>query len=89
MTRVAGIGSQFWTHGGQRKKTEIVINKKCYIGSAVKFGQGVEISENSYIGLGSVVIDTFDLPNVLIFGNPARIVKKDIIARQSLVGKEL
>ena len=83
-TRIAGRGSQFWTHGGQRKKTAIVINEKCYVGSAVRISQGVEIAKNSYIGLGSVVVDTFNLPNVLIFGNPARIIKKDIIARKSL-----
>ncbi len=88
-TRIAGRGSQLWTHGGQREKTEIVINEKCYVGSAVKIAQGVEIAENSFIGLGSVVVDTFDEPNVLIFGHPAKIVKENIIARKSLENKNL
>lgn len=87
LTRIAGRGSQFWTHGGQRDQRAIVINDKCYVASAVRISQGVEIAENSFIGLGSVVVDTFDEPNVLIFGNPAKIVKKDIIARKSLIGK--
>lgn len=83
-TRIAGRGSQFWTHGGQKKKTAIVINEKCYVGSAVRISQGVEIAKNTYIGLGSVVVDSFDLPNVLLFGHPAIVVKKNIIARKSL-----
>jgi acetyltransferase-like isoleucine patch superfamily enzyme len=88
-TRIAGRGSQFWTHGGQRKKTEIVINKKCYVGSAVRISQGVEIAENTFIGLGSVVTDTFNKPNILIFGHPAKIVKENIIARKSLENKKI
>lgn len=83
-TRIAGRGSQFWTHGGQKEKCEIVINEKCYIGSAVRISQGVEISKNTFIGLGSVVTRTFEKPNVLIFGNPAEIVKDGVIARKSL-----
>lgn len=82
--RIAGRGSQFWTHGGQKERCEIVINEKCYIGSAVRISQGVEISENSFIGLGSVVSRTFNKPDVLIFGNPAKIVKEGISARKSL-----
>ncbi len=88
-TRIAGCGSQFWTHGGQRKQTEIVINKKCYVGSAVRISQGVAIAENTFIGLGSVVVDTFDEPNVLIFGHPAKIVKENIVARKSLENKDI
>ncbi|WP_232507972.1 acyltransferase [Desulfobacula toluolica] len=84
-TRIAGRGSQFWTHGGQREKTEIVINEKCYVGSAVRMTQGVEIAQNSYVGLGSVVVDSFKSPDILIFGHPAKNIKNDIIARKSLV----
>jgi acetyltransferase-like isoleucine patch superfamily enzyme len=82
--KIAGRGSQFWTHGGQRKNTAVVLNEKCYIASAVRISQGVEIAENSFIGLGSVVVETFDTPNVLIFGNPAKILKTNITARLSL-----
>jgi serine acetyltransferase len=55
----------------------------------VRIAQGVEIAENSYIGLGSVVIDTFNEPDVLILGFPAKIVKKNIIARKSLENKNI
>ncbi|MEE9344538.1 MAG: hypothetical protein V3U88_02920 [Methylococcales bacterium] len=85
LTRIAGRSSQFWTHGGQRKQHAITINEKCYIGSAVMVAQGVQIAENSFVGLGSIVIDSFDEANVLIAGNPARIVKRDIVARRSLL----
>jgi serine acetyltransferase len=51
----------------------------------VKFSQGVKISENSFVGMGSVVVDMFDESGVLILGHPAKIVKKNIIARKSLV----
>ncbi len=74
---------------GQKEQKKIVINKKCYIGSVVRIAQGVEIAENSYIGLGSVVIDTFNEPDVLILGFPAKIVKKNIIARKSLENKNI
>ena len=84
-SRIAGRSSQFWTHGGQRPETTITINEKCYIGSGVLFAQGVSIAENTFVGLGSVVVDSFDEPDVLLFGHPAQIVKKGIIARKSLV----
>jgi acetyltransferase-like isoleucine patch superfamily enzyme len=84
-TRIAGRGSQFWTHGGQRKEHAITIHEKCYIGSAVMIAQGIQIAENSFVGLGSIVIDSFDEANVLIAGNPAKIVKRDIVARRSLL----
>lgn len=83
-SRIAGRGSQFWTHGGQRSETAIAIQEKCYIGSAVRITQGVNIPENTYVGLGSVVVDSFDEPGTLIFGNPAKVVKKGITARKSL-----
>jgi acetyltransferase-like isoleucine patch superfamily enzyme len=89
LVRIAGRGSQFWTHGGQRKKTAVILNEKCYIAAAVRFAQGVEIAENSFVGLGSVVVESFDTPNVLIFGNPAKILKTNIIARLSLLDDEL
>lgn len=85
LTRIAGRGSQFWTHGGQRSKTAVVIHERCYVGSAVRVSQGVEIAKNSFVGLGSVVVDSFNEPNVLIFGQPAKVVRKEINARLSLV----
>lgn len=87
-SRIAGQGSQFWTHGGQREKTEIVIGVKCYIGSAVRFAQGVTICDNTYVGLGSVVVHSSDEQGVLLAGNPAKVVKRNITARKSLEKKK-
>jgi acetyltransferase-like isoleucine patch superfamily enzyme len=83
-SRIAGKDSQFWTHGGQRDRSDIVIGEKCYIGSAVCIAQGVTIADNTYIGLGSVVVYNSEEPGVLLAGNPAKVVKRGIIARKSL-----
>lgn len=83
-TRIAGRGSQFWTHGGQRKETAITIGDRCYIASGVRMAQGVSIASNSFIGLGSVVTESFDEADVLIFGCPAIVIKRGIKARLSL-----
>ena len=53
---VAGLGSQFWTHGGKvRADRDIVIGNNCYIASAVRFAQGVKITDNSLVPLGSII----------------------------------
>lgn len=83
-TRIAGMNSQFWTHGGQRSKSTLTIGERCYIGSAVKFAQGTSVADNSFVGLGSVVVDSFEERDVLISGFPAVIVKRGIVARRSL-----
>jgi acetyltransferase-like isoleucine patch superfamily enzyme len=83
-SRIAGYGSQFWTHGGQREKSEIIIGEKCYIGSAVRVAQGVTIADNTYVGLGSVVVHNSDEQGVLLAGHPAKVVKQGITARKSL-----
>lgn len=40
--------------------------------------KGAEIAENSIIGTGSIVTKSFNEKNVLITGNPAKIVKENI-----------
>jgi acetyltransferase-like isoleucine patch superfamily enzyme len=59
----------------------IVLNKSIIIGSNVWIGAnvvilpGVEIGNNVTIGAGSVVTKSFDRDNLVIAGNPARIIK--------------
>lgn len=84
-TRIAGRRSQFWTHGGQRRSTELVIGDECYIGSGVLIAQGLKIANNCFIGLGSVVVSSIETPGSLVSGNPARVLKTGITARLSLV----
>lgn len=74
---IAGIESQFWTHGAGSKKRMIKIGNDCYIGSAVRFAPSTSIGNNSLVAVGSVVSDQFENENVLIGGVPARVIKKN------------
>lgn len=68
------------------KKTGHILNNiaDMYIGNHVWVGENVailkntKISDNSIIGLGSIVTKKICEPNVVIAGNPAKIIKKDI-----------
>ena len=52
-----------------------VVKKRASIGTSVTILGGITIGENSLVGAGSVV--TKDVPaNVVVAGNPARIIKK-------------
>lgn len=72
---IAGYGSQFWTHGGNKADIDIVIGNQCYIASSVCLVPGASIADNTIVGIGSVVTKKFTEPKTLIAGNPA-IVKK-------------
>lgn len=66
--------------------TKEVINspQNIYIGNHVWLGyrttilKGVQISDFSVVGTGSVVTKSFSEPNVIIAGNPARVVRHNI-----------
>ncbi len=52
-----------------------LVKKRASIGTSVTILGGITIGENSLVGAGSVV--TKDVPsNVVVAGNPARIIKK-------------
>ncbi len=74
---IAGCASQFWTHGASTTDREINIGEHCYIGSAVRFSPGSSINNNTIVALGSVVTRKFDMDNVLIGGQPAKILKEN------------
>lgn len=75
---IGGCGSQFWTHGGIGfTYRDIIIGEDCYIGSAVRFSAGSSIGKNSIVGLGSIVTKTFEKENVLIAGQPAKILREN------------
>lgn len=71
---IAGLGSQFWTHGAGVRERNILIGEQCYIGSAVRFAPGSYIGNRNIVSLGSVVTEEFNVENALIGGMPARIL---------------
>ncbi len=56
----------------------IIIGNHVWIGNTVLINKGVRIPDNSIVGTGSVVTKAFDCGNVVIAGNPSKIVKEGI-----------
>jgi acetyltransferase-like isoleucine patch superfamily enzyme len=75
---VAGIRSQFWTHGSMNSEVNITIGQECYIGSGVKFAAGTSIADFSLCALGSVVTKKFIESNKLIGGVPAKEISSNV-----------
>lgn len=69
---IAGINSQFWTHGNGVTDRDIHIDQSCYIGTSCIFCPGSEISEGTTVGAGTVVTRKFKKPGVLIVGTAGR-----------------
>ncbi len=82
-TIIAGVRSQFWTHGGMTTDVDINIGNNCYISSGVKFTPGTNIEDDTLCAMGSVVGKKFDTPNVLIAGVPAKVIKEKINWREN------
>lgn len=74
-TSIAGLGSQFWTHGAGVKDRNIAIGDDCYIGAGVLFSPGSSIHNNTIVALGSVVTRAFHTNNLMLGGVPAAIIK--------------
>ncbi|HNQ94895.1 MAG TPA: hypothetical protein PKK96_09110 [Anaerolineales bacterium] len=74
---VAGIGSQFWTHGVGVRDRDIEIGSDCYLGSAVRFAPGSSIGDNVLVAMGSVVSGKLDVSNALVGGVPAKVLKEN------------
>lgn len=56
----------------------VVIGDHVWIGRRVCILKGVCLSENTIVGMGSVVTKSFENGNISIAGNPAEIIKKDV-----------
>ncbi len=74
---IAGMGSQFWTHGAGVTARDIQIGRDCYLGSAVRFAPGSGVGEHVIVAMGSVVAKRFDISNAMLGGMPARVLKED------------
>lgn len=56
----------------------IEIGNHVWVGRDVKIGKNTKISDDSIVGWASVVTKKFDETNVIVAGNPAKIVKREI-----------
>lgn len=74
---IAGIDSQFWTHGAGVTERDIIIGKDCYIGSAARFSPGSSIGDNVLVAMGGVVTGNLDENNALVGGIPAKVLKSN------------
>jgi len=74
---IAGIGSQFWTHGAGVRERDVVIGENCYLGSAVRFAPGSSIGDGVLVAIGSVVASELPVDMALVSGVPARVLKEN------------
>jgi acetyltransferase-like isoleucine patch superfamily enzyme len=57
----------------------IIIGKNVWIGCRAMILKGAVIADDSIVASGTTVNKTFNHPNVIIAGNPARVVKENIL----------
>ncbi len=55
---------------------DVIIGEKCWIGMNAMILPGVKLGNYTIVGAGSVVTKSFSEGNVIVAGNPAKIIKK-------------
>ncbi len=75
-TVIAGLGSQFWTHGaGFAGERTVTIGADCYVGSAVRIAPGSRIGNDNVVAMGAVLAGDFSgMTKSLIGGVPAKVI---------------
>jgi acetyltransferase-like isoleucine patch superfamily enzyme len=74
---IAGIGSQFWTHGAGNRDQRVEIGSDCYVGSAVRFSPDSSIGNNVILSLGSVVTRAIPGDHLMVGGVPAGVLQEN------------
>ena len=57
---------------------EIIIGKHCWICKWAKILKNVHIADNTIVGAASIVSQNCDEKNVIIAGNPAKIIRREV-----------
>lgn len=57
---------------------DICIADRVWVGNSVRILKGVSIAEDSIIGTGAIVTKPYEQSNVILGGNPAKIIKEKI-----------
>jgi acetyltransferase-like isoleucine patch superfamily enzyme len=65
-------------------KKNIHIGSNCWIGSKTIITKGTHIEDHTIVGAGSVVSGTFAKSNVIIKGNPAKIIREGVRIKEDL-----
>lgn len=60
------------------KPTSLEIDNHCWIGFGAKLLKNSKIHENSIVAKEAIVTKNFNKKNIIIAGNPAKVVKEDI-----------
>ena len=58
------------------KERPIVIGKHCWIGTNAVILPGVILGDNTIVGAGAVVTKSFPQGNIIIAGNPAKVIRE-------------
>ena len=57
---------------------DMTIGDGVWIGAYAKLLKGANIAAGSIVSMNSLVNKTFDMPNVIVAGNPAKVVRENI-----------
>ena len=61
-----------------KQKNPLIIGNHCWLGENVKILKNAQISNNTIIGIESVVAGKYDEEFTILAGNPAKIVKYNV-----------